>query len=432
MSVNRWKLISMPVVVLGLASPLLVNCGSMPGGLKPPGALGDLADAAGGCDEMKGGDFAKLSIKGGAAVEGKIKGFLDAAYSFNKVTAELTADLTASCVELGTALGVPDAELKSEEGGDKAVEKACKAVADKVAGMFKANASASLTVEIEAPKCFVPIDAMTACLGACGSPIKGGKLEASCKGGEIAGKCDAECKGTCTAEVGGECSGSCKAACQGKCDVNFKGTCTGKCDGQCDGKASKGAACKGTCEGKCDAGASGTCGGKCEGKCSGTCEIAAKGKCSGTCSGGCSVEVKAPKCTGTFEPPSVDPSCQISCTAKTVKDVTCDPPNIKFGFKGQASTDLTKLITALQITLPKIIKIQLGTGKRVALMAAGVVKAGVEVKDVALSAGGKAAACIATGIAATASASVSIDVNIKASASVGGSVGGGGAAKGGT
>ena len=432
MSVNRWKLISMPVVVLGLASPLLTNCGSLPGGLKPPGALGDLADAAGGCDEMKDGDFAKLQIKGGAAVEGKIKGFLDAAYSFNKVTLEMQADLTASCIELGTSLGVPEAEMKSEEAGDKAVEKACMAVANKISGLFKANASASITVEIEPPKCFVPIDAMTECLGACGSPIKGGKLEASCKGGEIAGKCDAECKGSCTAEVGGECSGTCKAACQGKCDVNFKGTCGGKCDGQCDGKASKGAACKGTCEGKCDAGASGSCGGKCEGKCSGTCEIAAKGKCSGTCSGGCSAEIKAPKCTGTFEPPSVDPSCQLSCTMKTIKDVTCDPPNVKIGFKGQASTDLSKLVTALQISLPKIVKIQLGTGKRVATMAAGVVKAGVEVKDVALSAGGKAAACIATGISATASASVSVDVNIKASASVGGSVGGGGAAKGGT
>ena len=105
---------------------------------------------------------------------------------------------------------------------------------------------------------------------------------------------------------------------------------------------------------------------------------------------------------------------------------------MKIGFKGQASTDLSKLVTSLQISLPKIVKIQLGTGKRVATMAAGVVKAGVEVKDVALSAGGKAAACIATGISATASASVSVDVNIKASASVGGSVGGGGAAKGGT
>src|SRR3954463_7835258 len=71
MSVNRWKLISMPVVMLGLASPLLVNCsGGLPGGFKPPGALGDAMDAAGGCDEMKDGDFAKITIKGGGAVEG--------------------------------------------------------------------------------------------------------------------------------------------------------------------------------------------------------------------------------------------------------------------------------------------------------------------------------------------------------------------------
>jgi len=426
MSVNRWKLFSMPVVVLGLASPLLVNCsGGLPGGLKPPGALGDLADAAGGCDEFKGGDFASLEIKGGAQVEGKIKGFLNAAYSLDKATLEMETGLIASCAELGKALGVAEGELTAEPDSGKGAEKVCNAVAAKVQGMIKANGGIKLAITVDPPKCYVPIEAMTECLGACGSPIKGGKLEASCKGGEIAGKCDAECKGTCSVDAGAQCTGTCKASCEGKCDANFSGTCGGKCDGTCDGKNVKGK-CEGKCEGKCDASASGTCGGTCDGKCSGSCELKAKAKCEGTCSGGCSVEVKAPKCTGEFEPPEVDPSCQLQCTAKTAADVTCDAPNVRITAAGKATAEMQKLVSALQITLPKIAKIQLGSGKRIAAMATGVVKAGADVKDVATSAGGKAIACIATGVSAAASASASIDVNVKASASVSGSVGTGG------
>jgi hypothetical protein len=423
MSVNRWKLISMPVVMLGLASPLLMNCsgGGIPG-VKLPGGLEDAAGALKGCDSMKDGDFTKLAIKGGGAAELKIKGFLNASFGLQKAVGDMRVELTSACADLAKGLGVPEAEIKDEDP-DKATEKACNAAAAKVSATMKAGASGQITVEIDPPKCYVPIDAMTKCLDACGSPIKGGKLEASCKGGEIAGKCDAECKGSCSADVGAECKGTCKAACQGKCDINFKGTCGGKCDGKCEGKASAGAKCDGTCEGKCDAGASGTCGGTCEGKCSGSCEMKAKAKCEGTCSGGCSAELKAPKCTGEFEPPSVDPSCQLQCTAKTAADIHCAPPDVRIVAKGKASADLNKFVTALQISIPRIAKIQLGSAKRIGTIVAGVVKAGADVTSVATSAGGEAIACVAAGVKASAAASVSIDVNVKASASVGGSVG---------
>jgi len=343
MSVNRWKLISMPVVMLGLASPLLVNCGGgLPGIGKPGGALGDLADAAKGCDAMGTGDFTKMSIKGGGSVEGKIKGFLNASYSLQKAVAGVRVELHDACTDLGKALGVPEAEMKDEDP-DKAAEKACNAAAAKVSATMKAGASGQITVEIDPPKCFVPVDAMTKCFDSCGPAFKPGKLEASCKGGEIVGKCDAECHGTCTAEVGAECHGSCKAACQGKCDAKFSGTCGGKCDGTCEGKNVSGK-CEGTCEGKCDAQASGTCGGSCDGKCSGGCELKAKGKCEGSCSGGCTAEVKEPKCTGEFEPPEVDVSCRLQCSAKTVADVKCAPPDVRIVAKGKAgaTADLKK------------------------------------------------------------------------------------------
>jgi hypothetical protein len=426
MSVNHWKLISMPVVKLGLASPLLVNCSGNPlGDIKPPGALGDIADAAKGCDEMTEGDFTKLEIKGDAAVQGKIKGFLNATFGLKKAAVEMRAELISACTDLGKALGAAEADLKGEDE-DKTAEKACNAAAAKISEAFKAGASGQIGIEIDPPKCYVPIDAMSKCLDACGSPIKGGKLEASCKGGEIVGKCEADCKGTCSVEAGAECSGSCKAACQGKCEANFKGTCGGKCDGKCDGAAAKGAACAGTCEGKCDAQASGTCGGNCEGKCSGTCELKTKAKCSGSCQGGCSTEVKEPQCTGDFQPPEIDPSCQLQCTAKTIADAKCEVPNVRIVAKGKITADVKKLATALQISIPRIIKVQLGTGKRIGVMAGATVKAGADIKDVALAAGGKAAACITSAVAASASASASVDINIKASASVGGSFKAGG------
>lgn len=422
MSVNRWKLISMPVLMVGLASPLLVNCGSLP---KMPGPLGDIADAAGGCPEMESGSFADLKFSGGAEVEGKIKGFLEASFTLDKVVAEMEAGLIASCGQLGKDLGMGAGELKAEKGGGKGAEKVCAAVAAKIQGMLKANADAQIGVELDPPKCYVPIDFMTKCLGGCGSPVDPGKLEASCEGGEISGKCDAECKGKCNVEAGAACSGTCKATCDGKCEAGFKGSCGGNCDGKCDGKNTKGK-CEGTCEGKCDAGGKGSCSGSCEGKCTGSCEMKASAKCEGSCSGGCSAEIKEPSCSGEFKPPSVKPECHLQCMAKGAAEFKCDPPNVRVVAKGKASADAVKLIGALQTSLPAILKIQLGTGKKLVATVAGVVKAGAEVKDVAAKAGAKAVVCLAAAVEASASASASIDVNVKASASVGGSVGTGG------
>ena len=133
--------------------------------------------------------------------------------------------------------------------------------------------------------------------------------------------------------------------------------------------------------------------------------------------------MKEPTCTGTFEPPSVDPSCQLSCGAKTVADFKCDPPNVRVIAKGKTNTDVNKLIAGLQVALPKILKVQMGTGAKLTGSVAGLVKAGADIKDVALKAGGKAAVCIASGIKASAEASVSIKANVSASASIGGSVG---------
>lgn len=422
MSVNRWKMVAMPVAIVVLAAPMLINCGSMP---KLPGPAGDLADAAGGCPEMDSGDFASMKISGGAAVEGKVKGFLSAAADLKKLAADMEIGLIASCGQLGKDLGMAEADVTAEPKGGEGAKKVCEAVAAKVSGALKANAAASLDIQIDPPKCYADIEFMTKCFGDCGSPISGGDIKASCEGGKISGTCDAECKGGCTVDAGAECKGSCKASCSGSCDAGFSGSCGGNCDGKCDSKDSKGKPCAGKCDGKCDAKASGTCTGTCGGKCSGSCEMKAAAKCSGSCSGGCSAEVKAPKCEGEFKPPKVDPSCQINCAAKGVTHMKCDPPNVRIVAKGAANQDVTKLIAALQVSLPQIVKIQMGMGEKAVGAVAGLVKGAVDIKGVAASAGAKALVCIASAVSATAGASASLNVNVSASASVGGSVKGG-------
>lgn len=426
MSVNRWKMVAMPVVVLGLAAPMLANCGTLPVG----GDLGKVAETvkegAEGCDEFDKGEIAKLEFKGGAKLNGQIKAFLDASAKLKAATVKLEAGLVESCGILGKDLGMKEDELKVESKGDgKAAEKLCTAVAAKVKAAVDATAKGRLTLKVEPPVCNADLDTLTKCYDECGSPIKGGELEVSCKGGEISGKCTAECKGSCQIEAGAKCTGSCKGSCSGKCDAKFTGSCGGKCDGKCDGKASKGAACAGVCEGKCDAKAEGQCEGKCEGECSASCEVTGSAKCEGTCRGGCSVKMEAPSCSGKFEPPSVSLDCQVNCTARAMANIKCDPPELKIAFTGQANVELVKLVGHLQKSLPKIAKIQLGSAKRIAESVKAVGEAGVKLKEGAMEAGGKAIACIAMAIDATASATVSIDVNIKASASVNASATGG-------
>jgi hypothetical protein len=336
----------------------------------------------------------------------------------------MEAGLIASCGKLGKDLGMSDAELKAEAGGGKGAEKVCGAVSAKIKGIMKANADAKLSIDMQPPKCYADIEVMQKCFADCGSPVKGGDVKASCQGGEISGKCDAECKGSCTVEAGAQCTGTCSGSCSGKCEANFSGKCGGDCEGKCDGKDAKGK-CAGKCDGKCSAQADGHCGGKCEGKCDASCEMKGQAKCEGNCSGGCSAEVKAPKCSGEFKPPSVDPSCQASCAAKGAASAKCDPPSIKIVAKGKASAEVEKLIAALQVSLPAIVKIQLGVAKKIGGSVKAVVDTGKELPSVAASAGGKAIACVKAGVEATVGASASVDVNVKASASVSGSASGG-------
>lgn len=380
----HWKKACAPLLLVGLASPMMINCG----------ALNAVANAAGaGCPAataLDTGDFTNVNLAGDA--KGELKGFLEAVYDTKKLSLETESSLIASCGELGKALGLDEAGLKAEPGGGDGAKKVCGAVSDKIKAMVAEAGEAKLVVTVTEPKCNIDVDQMLGCYKDCGVTVDPGALDAACDGGEISGQCEAECKGSCSVEA--------SASCNGQCD----GNCTGKCDGK---PLKDGAICTGKCEGKCDA----------------TCKMAASGKCEGTCSGGCSATVKAPQCSGTFKPPSVDLSCQIGCGSKALKMVTCKPPRVKVTTEGKAKTDLSKLVKALETALPKIADIELGLGKRAKAQAEALATYAAKMPEVAKAGGTQGVVCVANATdvgqkaLATISATVDVSVSVKVSAS---------------
>lgn len=380
-----WKTLSAPMLLVGLMSPVLVNCD----GLAIPGAD---------CAPMKDGNFADLKLSADAAVNTKLKGFLEAVYNYDKIAVEMEASLIASCKEIGVAAGVDEAKLAAEPKAGEGAKAVCGAAADGVKAKLSAAGSASLSVELGEPKCTVDIEAMNTCLGDCGAAVEPGEFEASCEGGEISGSCEAECSGTCTIEAG--------ANCEGKCG--------GDCKGKCDGNTSEG--------GKCE--------GKCEGECTASCEMEGKAECSGSCSGGCSAEMKAPKCSGDFKPPKVDVQCHGNCMAKTAGSASCTPPSISIKVEGEGGAELEALVKGLEVALPKVVEIQIGTAK--SLVATGKVlgTTAAELPAVASGVGmefaAQAVGCIAMAGDMVVAASGGVSLNVEASANVSGSVSGGG------
>lgn len=391
MSSNRKRVVTWPVLVAMLASPLLMNCGSLPGA----GCKGDFKDPS---------SIAKLSFGLSADVEGKIKGALEAVANVQALAVSLEADVQTACTGLAKDLGAKDDELKA---AGKDTGKLCD-LAIKYLGTAKAEAKAAgkMTISAAPPVCGVSIDAAAECAGSCDASVKGGGAEVKCEGGEMSGACDAECSGSCDVSAGGECSGACEGS--------FSGTCDGDCEGQCDGKDAKGK-CAGKCDGKCAGGG--------KGQCKGSCKLAAKAKCGGTCSGSCSVKFKEPKCSGKLEMPKVKAECKASCDAKLDAKVTCSPPAVKITFSGGADAKAgTKLIAALEKNLPLLIKVVKGMAVKATAAVAKVAKAVADVKgalngQALLKAGG----CLAAGLKAQVAASASINVSVKASASASGS-----------
>jgi hypothetical protein len=151
----------------------------------------------------------------------------------------------------------------------------------------------------------------------------------------------------------------------------------------------------------------------------------AKGECKGTCSGKCSVEMKAPKCSGTVKPPEMSAECKANCDAEINGKAECKPATVFVKIEGAADVEAgMKLKTALTKNLPGLLKVSMGMkGKLEGIT--GSVKAAAEGAQAAVTSGGAAAmkvgGCFASSLKAQADASVSINVSVKASASASGS-----------
>jgi hypothetical protein len=403
---------------------MLVNCGKLPGGIPGVPDLGNCPDT-GSLDAIAKADWS-AALKVDAKVGAQIKGGLQAALNLKDLAADIDGQMKVACSNLAKDLGKP--------GDFKDGPEACKAaiaVMGEVKGSFGANAK--ISIDITEPKCSASMGLTAECSGKCDASASGPKAEVKCEGGEISGECGAKCEGSCDVSAGAKCEGECG----GSCDAEMSGTCEGKCDGKCDGKATPkggGAECKGKCDGKCD----GKVKGECKGTCKGGCQLKAGGSCKGTCSGKCSVEMKAPKCSGTVTGPKVSAECKASCDAQVSGKLECTPAGVKLKVEGSANADASaKFTTAVQANLPAVLKIAIGMKDRlngVATSGEAVIK-GVQAAAQAGAKGGamgaaKITACVgapfkgAFDAVASVKANVNVSVDVKASASASGSAGG--------
>lgn len=412
MKPSRWKIAALPLVVFGVASPMLVNCDAINQVANDPTKLKDVAE---GCPEFDKGDFSGLSL------DPKMRGLLEASAKFEKTAVELESGIIEACAEIGKALKMSDGDLKATAKDGEGAKKVCGAVAAKLDAFMSANAEAKIMVRVEPPKCGADIEAMSDCFKECGSPVTPGEIQASCEPGKLSGECSGKCEGSCDVEPGSaSCKGECKGSCSGKCELNFSGKCGGQCKGKCDGKDSSGT-CAGTCEGSCSAKAEGSCGGTCEGSCSASCEVKApKAECKGTCSGKCDVEMKAPKCEAEVKPPKVSLECQSSCAAKAQASLKCSPPGVTvvIGNQAKASADVVAVVDGLKKALPKIADLGLSKGKLAVKAGANLLSTVKGATDAIGKASVKAATCATVAVAGIGAASAGVSASVEFSAKI--------------
>src|SRR6202044_2551307 len=107
MTASPWKLLAAPVMMLGIAAPLVTSCGSDP---RPPrgpktdqvhvGMSGPLY-----CEEMRYGDFSAVPFVAPAEEVVKIKQLLLAAHLLGRGSIAMEEELIDACKDLAKAAG---------------------------------------------------------------------------------------------------------------------------------------------------------------------------------------------------------------------------------------------------------------------------------------------------------------------------------------
>ncbi len=406
------KRISIGAVLL---SAVLAGC---PAGA--PGGLGGLGGGGGGSGggELSGqcmGDFGT-----GDAAQ-KLEAFLTATSTFVGTAAELERSIVDSCKQMGRELGVPDGDMEPS-GDEPVVRSACAPVAAKIQSeMADLRAQANLTITIAAtpPRCEVSMDAYASCAAECSAEYEPGQVDIQCEGGEIVGRCSAECTGSCSVEVSGRCEGECQGTCEGGCNGTCNGTCEGTCsaqgpDGQCNGR------CDGTCHGSCSA--------NCQGSCQGECWVSGQASCEGECRGGCSVDYEAPRCTGTVTPPRLEAECEASCDARLNAEATCEPGRAELVVQGDYEGNIEERVNALRTAISGSWGTLVAVNAKLQRLAASgeaMVRTAGDVPGAVGTLGLQAADCAGQAAAMIPRATASISVSVEVSASVSASAGAG-------
>src|ERR1700722_6125515 len=143
--------VSWPIVLVGLAAPLVTNCGGLPKWPGVPGLPGGNCPHMTKIEEIDKFDFA-ANFKLKADVGAKIKAGVGAAFEMKALADKLDADLLTACGGLAKDLGDTGTYTNGQD--------ACKAAIN-VIGTFKAKlgASASIALDVTPPACGVSMDA---------------------------------------------------------------------------------------------------------------------------------------------------------------------------------------------------------------------------------------------------------------------------------
>lgn len=344
-------------------------------GCQALGGLGGRASVSGSCS----GDL------GATAAAQKVEAFVGSAAAFHQSATELNNGLRDGCMQIATALEIPQSELSGGEGPEgtrRICERASRQLREEITSL-RASGHLSMRLDVQPPRCDVSVDAYGRCAADCDVNYRPGSAEIRCEGGELRGTCSAQCTGSCAVEV--------------------NGTCNGTCEGQCSATDAQGR-CTGTCQGRCVAQASGSCGGECR--------------------GGCSVAFTEPRCTGRVQPPQMNADCRAACDARLSAQASCQPGRAVLAIDGAVASDLEARVRRVRAALGSGFGAVLMVKERVertARTGEALARAIAELPSAAQGVGVAAVACAASSVAAVtesvASVNVSVQVSVQVSAS---------------